>query len=96
MRVLSVGSRKELEQEVNNFIVAGYKTKQEVPGTSARVVKKKKVSAGFCILWFILGIVPLFIYLIYCAARKPQDDVLVKIEVRQAPTPTPTAPTNPQ
>ncbi|MCD8195216.1 MAG: hypothetical protein LUD22_02855 [Coprobacillus sp.] len=80
MRTYTVHTKEEFEKERNNLIVAGYKTKQEVGGESAQLIKKKKVSAGFCVLWFILGIFPLFIYLIYCAARKPQDDVLIKLE----------------
>ncbi len=82
MRTITVKNQNEYEKLVTGLIVAGYRRgtgKEDGYPTDAFIKRDRaKVSTG--ILWFVLGVLPLIIYLIYIALKAPADEVTIEIE----------------
>lgn len=63
---------------ITNLVAQGYQT-ESATDTSARLVKKKKMSIAGLIILLLLGIIFGIIYLAVCLTREPQDDVLITV-----------------
>ncbi len=78
-RVVYAKSKAEFYQQVHYLILAGYSRTDSDDENTFIMVKKRKVSGGFCLLWLIFGVIPLFIYLAWVKGSEPLDKVEVKL-----------------
>ena len=53
-----------LQTEINRYVQMGYVVTSQT-ARSAQLVKPKKVSIVWAIIWFTLAILPFFVYLLY-------------------------------
>ena len=71
--VLSPADRAAiLHREIAYYVAQGWTVANQTE-TTANLVKKKKFSIFWGIVWFLLALVPFLIYLIYYLAKQDQS-----------------------
>jgi uncharacterized membrane protein len=67
---LSAGERSAiLDQEIAKYAHRGYVLASRTP-TSAQLVKRKKWSLFWSVTWFLVFVIPFFLYIVYYLAKR--------------------------
>lgn len=66
------GRNEILVQQISRYVTVGWQVKSQTE-TTANLVMPKKFSFWWALLWFLLGIFPLVIYVIYYANKKDRS-----------------------
>jgi len=69
------GRNEILVQQIPHYVNAGWVLQSQAP-TTASFMKKKKFSFWWAFVWFVLGIIPLFFYIIYYMSKSDRSLVL--------------------
>jgi ABC-type Fe3+ transport system permease subunit len=68
----SVDPEAILQAEINRYVGRGFRVTSQTP-RSAQLVKPKKFSVVWAVIWFVLMILPFVIYLLYYASKRDQQ-----------------------
>jgi hypothetical protein len=74
------GRNEILVQQISRYVEAGWQVQSQTE-TSANLVMPKKFSFWWALLWFLLGVFPLIIYVIYYANKQDRSMFLTVDEV---------------
>lgn len=66
------GRNEILVQQISRYVEAGWQVQTQTE-TSANLVMPKKFSFWWALLWFLLGVFPLIIYVIYYANKQDRS-----------------------
>ncbi len=79
-RIIYVSNKEELDNKVIEYKNLGFKEKRDKDPSEAKVRKvyKQKLNSIIVAMYIILGVFPVFIYLIYIRRRETRD-VYIKI-----------------
>jgi hypothetical protein len=69
-----------LVQQISRYVEAGWHVRNQTE-TTANLVMPKKFSFWWALLWFVLGVIPLIIYVIYYANKQDRSMLLSVDEV---------------
>lgn len=61
-----------LQAEVNRYVGKGFRVTSQTPRT-AQLIKPKKFSVIWAVIWFVLMLLPFVIYLLYYVAKRDQQ-----------------------
>lgn len=82
MNVQAINPEAILQAEVSRYVQKGYRVTSQTSRT-AQLVKPKKFSVIWAIIWFVLAVLPFIVYLIYYAGKRDQQVYLTVDEQGQ-------------
>ena len=69
-----------LDAEVTRFVRRGFRV-QSRTDTTAQLVKPKKFSLGWAVIWLLCAVFPFVVYLLWYAAKK-DEQVYLQVDER--------------